>query len=255
MIKNKYFYSNIFRKREYHGCFAQKETAFICILYCDGCFCNSLFFGMYFNEYSPNYGNTRFKQSYCFRCSDMDFRTNGATGDNGVYESDINLKIVKKLQYLLEQAGCTVILTRSDENGIYSGDDNSIRSKKLSDMKNRVEIGNSSDADIFISVHLNKINEEKYYGWQTFFKKNDEKSKALAISIQNGLNDAIQKENKRKALKIENKYIIDNVKIPITIVECGFLSNIQETNLLQTDEYQNKLAWGIYLGIINFLMN
>ncbi len=175
-------------------------------------------------------------------------------GKNGVSESSINLKITKKVQHLLEQAGCEVILTRSDENGIYSSDSTSIRSKKISDMKNRVEIGNNSNADIFVSIHLNKIGESQYWGWQTFFRKNDENSKNLAISIQNGLNGAIQKQNKREALKIENKYIIDNVKIPTAIVECGFLSNAEEEKLLQTDEYQDKLAWGIYLGIINYFM-
>lgn len=175
-------------------------------------------------------------------------------GQNGISESNINLSIVQKVQYLLEQAGCTVILTRSDENGIYSND-SSIRSKKVSDMKNRVEIGNSSEADIFVSIHLNKINESRYWGWQTFFRKNDENSKNLSLSIQNGLNEAIQKQNKREPLKIENKYIIDNVKIPTTIVECGFLSNPEEANLLQTDKYQNKIAWGIYLGIINYFLS
>ena len=158
------------------------------------------------------------------------------------------------MQNLLEQAGCTVILTRSDENGIYSENSETIRDKKVNDMKNRAYIGNNSNSNIFVSIHLNKISQEQYYGWQTFFRKNDEESKALAISIQNGLNDAIQKENKREALKIENKYIIDNVKIPIVIVECGFLSNNEEADSLQTDKYQNKLAWGIYLGIINYFI-
>lgn len=147
-----------------------------------------------------------------------------------------------------------MILTRSDENGIYSENSNSIRDKKVSDMKNRVEIGNNSDADIFVSIHLNKISQTQYWGWQTFFRKNDEYSKKLAFSIQNGLNDVMQKENKREPLKIENKYIVDNVKVPITIVECGFLSNIEEANLLNTEEYQSKLAWGIYLGIINYFI-
>ena len=119
-------------------------------------------------------------------------------------------------------------------------------------MKNRVKIGNESEADIFVSIHLNKISDSKYWGWQTFFKSSDENSKKLSVSIQNGLNEVLQKQNKREPLKIENKYIIDNVKIPTTIVECGFLSNPEEANLLQTEEYQNKLAWGIYLGIINY---
>lgn len=179
---------------------------------------------------------------------------NGATGVQGLSESGINLKITKKVQNLLEQSGCTVLLTRSDEDGIYSSDSNTLREMKVSDMKNRVEIGNNSKADIFVSIHLNKIEETQYWGWQTFFRKNDDKSEKLAISLQKGLNETIQKENKREALKIENKYLVDNVAIPIAIVECGFLSNPEEANLLTTEEYQTKLAWGIYVGIMNYFI-
>lgn len=182
----------------------------------------------------------------------MDFRTIGASSDEGITEAGINLKIALKLQQLLEQSGSTVILTRSDENGIYDLDKESIREKKVSDIKNRVKIGNNSEADIFVSIHLNKISQEKYWGWQTFYKKGSENGKKLAEAIQTGLNESVQKQNKRESLKIENIYIIDNVEIPTAIVECGFLSNEVEENLLQTDSYQNTLAWGIYVGIMNY---
>lgn len=157
-----------------------------------------------------------------------------------------------KVQNLLEQSGATVILTRSDENGIYDLDKKTLREKKVSDIKNRVKIGNSANADIFVSIHLNKIPQQQYYGWQTFYKKTDESGIKLAKSIQKNLNESIQKENKREALAISDKYIVDNVDIPIIIVECGFLSNPEEENLLQTEEYQNRLAWGIYNGIIDY---
>lgn len=176
----------------------------------------------------------------------------GASSDSGVTEESINLKIVQKVQSLLEQSGSTVILTRSDENGIYDTDSESIRNKKVSDIQNRVKIGNSSSADIFVSIHLNKIEQSQYYGWQTFFKKNNEQSKALAENIQTALNGSIQKENKRQSLSITGKYIIDHVEIPITIVECGFLSNPEEAQQLQDDSYQSRLAWGIYTGIMNY---
>lgn len=176
----------------------------------------------------------------------------GASSNLGTTEESINLKITKKVQNLLEQSGSTVILTRSDENGIYDQDENSLRNKKVSDIKNRVKIGNESSADIFVSIHLNKIEQSQYYGWQTFFKQNNEQSKKLAQNIQQSLNESIQKENKRESLKISGKYIIDHVEIPISIVECGFLSNPEEEKLLQQDEYQSRLAWGIYTGIMNY---
>ena len=81
---------------------------------------------------------------------------------------------------------------------------------------------------------------------------NNEKSEELARSIQEELNSSMQRENKREALKITGKYIIEHVEIPITIVECGFLSNPEEEELLMEDEYQNKLAWGIYNGIMDY---
>ena len=173
----------------------------------------------------------------------------GAESSNGTTEAKINLQIALKLQNLLEQSGSTVILTRSDENSIYDAGNNTIHDKKVSDMKNRVKIGNESTADIFVSIHLNQIDETQYYGWQTFYNKINENSKELASCVQNGLNEAIQKENKRVPAQLNTVYLMKYVEIPITIVECGFLSNPEEEKLLQTDEYQDKLAWGIYNGI------
>lgn len=176
----------------------------------------------------------------------------GASNNSGLTEENINLVITKKVQSLLEQSGSTVLLTRSDENGIYSKEATTLREKKVTDIKNRVKIGNSSSADIFVSIHLNKIEQSQYYGWQTFFKQDNEQSKKLAQNIQKALNKSIQKENKREALKISGKYIIDHVEIPTTIVECGFLSNPEEAKMLQEDDYQNRLAWGIYTGIMDY---
>ena len=176
----------------------------------------------------------------------------GAEVGDGTTEAQTNLKIALKLQNLLEQSGCTVILTRSDENGIYDLDSKTLKQKKISDIRNRVKIGNESSADIFVSIHLNKIPEQQYDGWQTFYNKKSKQGQKLAKQIQANLNESIQKENKRVASKIENIYIINNVEIPTTIVECGFLSNPQEKELLLTDNYQNRLAWGIYNGIIDY---
>ena len=178
----------------------------------------------------------------------------GAVSSNGVSEAQINLSIALKLQNLLEQSGATVVLTRSDDNAIYDIDSKTLRQKKNSDLKNRVKIGKTSSADIFVSIHLNKIEQSQYYGWQTFFKDGNEQGKKLATCIQENLNEAIQKENKRTPLKISNIYIIKNVEIPTTIVECGFLSNPEEEKQLQTDEYQNKLVWGIYNGIMDYFL-
>ena len=177
---------------------------------------------------------------------------NGAQSSRGTTEAETNLKIALKLQNLLEQSGATVILTRSDENAIYDLDSKTLKQKKISDIHNRVKIGNESSADIFVSIHLNKIPQQQYDGWQTFYNASSENGRKLAVSIQNKLNEAIQKENNRIAKTIDNIYIIKHVEIPITIVECGFLSNPEEEKNLLEDEYQNKLSWGIYNGIVSY---
>jgi N-acetylmuramoyl-L-alanine amidase len=176
----------------------------------------------------------------------------GAENSDGLTEAETNLKIVLKLQKILEASNCNVILTRSDENGIYNLDSKSLKEMKISDMKNRVKIGNNTNADIFISIHLNKIDIESCYGWQTFYKKGSEEGKSLSNFIQTNLNQTIQIENKRVPQEISGKYIIENVQIPTVIVECGFISNEEEASKLQTDEYQEKIAWGIYTGILDY---
>ncbi len=176
----------------------------------------------------------------------------GAQSSKGTTEAETNLKIALKVQNLLEQSGSTVILTRSDEKAIYDLDKSTLKEKKISDIRNRVKIGNSSSADIFVSIHLNKIPQQQYWGWQCFYSSKNEESMKLAKILQSSLNEAIQKENKRVAMKLDTVYIMKHVEIPISIVECGFLSNPEEEKQLLEDEYQNKLAWGIYSGIIEY---
>lgn len=180
----------------------------------------------------------------------------GATGFNGTSEQAINLSIVLKLQKIIEQSGAKVILTRSDENGIYSADAKSIRNKKVSDSKNRIEIINNSYGDILVSIHLNKfVGSSKYSGWQCFYQNNNEDSKKLANLIQENLNDNISNDNKRTVMSIQSVYLMQHSQIPSVIVECGFLSNEEECSKLKDDNYQEKLAWGIFIGIQNYFNN
>ncbi len=176
----------------------------------------------------------------------------GAVGMYGTTEEAINLKISLKLQKLIEQSGGKVYLTRSDENGIYSQDSTNIKQKKASDIKNRVSIGNQEDVDIFVSIHLNKYPESIYKGWQTFYQESNEDSKTLATFVQDGISSTIDIENSRVPLPIKNIYIMDHMTKPTITVECGFLSNEEEVKRLSEDDYQNSLAWGIYIGIQDY---
>lgn len=170
-----------------------------------------------------------------------------------VYESNINLAIAKKLQIALEDKGYEVIMTRNDENNIADSENNSSISKiKQSDLSNRVKIINESGADFCVSIHLNKFQNSKYWGWQTFYNKDSEEGKALAQSIQDNIKKVVGRDNNRTPLKIEGIKIVDKTNIPVVIVECGFLSNPEECALLQNDEYQSKLVDGIVRGIEEF---
>lgn len=178
----------------------------------------------------------------------------GAVSADGVKESDLNLQIAQKLKTKLEEANIEVIMTRKDTNNIApaSEQQNKIRQIKTSDLNNRVKIANESGAVILVSIHMNKFENSKYYGWQTFYSKASEEGKKLAELIQASIGEIIQIENKRTALKIEGIKIIDKSTIPAVIVECGFLSNPEECKLLQDETYQTKLAEGIKIGIQNY---
>ena len=120
-------------------------------------------------------------------------------------------------------------------------------------MINRVEIANTSNAEIFVSIHMNKLEQTQYSGWQTFYKNQDEDSKKIAENIQISLNNFIKKQNSRTIKSISGIYLTKNVEIPLVLVECGFLSNAEENKLLQTDSYQDELAWSIYIGLMDYL--
>ena len=178
----------------------------------------------------------------------------GAVSADGVKESDINLQIASKLQKSLVSKGYQVIMTREDEGNISGlNEDSTIRSIKSQDINNRVNLANSSGAEFMISIHMNKYEDPKYYGWQTFYSKNSEQGKKLAECIQIGIKESTGLENKREALKIEGIKIIDKTTIPVVIVECGFLSNPEECKKLQNEDYQSQIVNGIVCGIESYL--
>ena len=181
----------------------------------------------------------------------------GATGNNGkIFESDLNLEIILKLQKLLELSNINVILTRSDENGIYSEDTNSIREKKISDMENRVTLSENTYADLFLSIHMNSLNNSSVKGFQVFYSNKSTNSKSCANFINENLTYSLLNfSNNKKVKEIKDIYLAKKILHPFVLIECGFLSNPDEAYLLSTDEYQNKLTWGIYTGIIDYFSN
>lgn len=173
----------------------------------------------------------------------------GSVGvSTGITERDLNIVFAKKLTKYLEDLGITVVNTRLDKNGLYKEvtDD-----YKLVDMKNRADIINNSNAQILVSIHMNKFSDQSQNGAQVFFEQGNEDSKNLAESIKNILTANF--ENARKLVLAGDYYILNETKPIGVIVECGFLSNPEEEKLLQNDEYQNKMCYSIYCGIINYL--
>lgn len=177
----------------------------------------------------------------------------GAVNKYGENESYINLKISNKLYSFLKSIGFDVSMTRYTDAGLYEeGKKNSIRSKKNEDLRNRLKIINDSNADIVISVHLNSFPQSKYYGAQTFYQKNDEEGKKCAIIIQENLRDILDKNNKRVPQIKRNVYIMDRATKTIVLVECGFLTNPTEATKLNSEVYQEKVAWAILSGILEY---
>ncbi len=174
----------------------------------------------------------------------------GKVGTNGALEKDINLEIAKKLQQFLEMADVEVILTRDSDAGLY---DENASNKKVQDMKRRVEIIEEAKPVMTVSIHQNSYHEEYVHGAQTFYYENSDQSKELAEQIQQMLLEKVDKDNTRSAKSNDSYYLLKKTSSPIVIVECGFLSNNEEALKLESDYYQEKIAWAIHLGILQYI--
>jgi len=179
----------------------------------------------------------------------------GAEAKNGLLEKDLNLKITLKVKEILEKEGIKVILTRKDDNDLCDNEEEKIKSRKNQDLNKRVEIVNNSNANLLVSIHMNSFPQEKYSGWQTFYKKNCVYSSEVAKLIQENIKTTTQIENNRVAMEINGVKIIEKSTIPAILIECGFLSNKDEAQRLNTEEYQNQIAQGIANGIISWYNN
>lgn len=180
------------------------------------------------------------------------FPDGGAIGMTGTIESTLNLKIALTVENLLKKKGYDVIMTRNDENSL-SEEGKSISEKKRNDMKKRLDIINNSDADIFVSIHMNKYNDSRYRGAQVIYSRNFTQSETLASHIQSKLCQLSENKSKRTHLEAPKSiYLLKNANIPAVIVECGFLSNFEEEQLLITEEYRKEIAKAIVSGIENY---
>lgn len=174
----------------------------------------------------------------------------GKIGINGEKEKELNLAIAKKLQKILEKKDYRIVLTRDSNKGLYH---RTAHNKKVEDMKKRCEIINKEKPVFTISIHQNSYPEEYVKGAQVFYYGQSQEGKELAEVLQKSLVAELDKENHRTAKANESYYLLKKTKTPTVIVECGFLSNRQEAELLSDAEYQQKVAVAISKGIENYL--
>lgn len=174
----------------------------------------------------------------------------GKVGINGALEKDINLQIAQKLKQYLEQEDVEVILTRDSDDGLY---DENASNKKVQDMKRRVEMIEEIAPVATVSIHQNSYHEEYVKGAQTFYYTRGEESKELAEKIQQSLLNEADKNNTRVAKANDSYYLLKKTSSTIVIVECGFLSNSEEAAKLCTEGYQDRMAWAIMMGIMQYI--
>ena len=174
----------------------------------------------------------------------------GKVGINGALEKDINLEIARKVQQKLEQAGIATIMTRKTDQGLYDeGEEN----KKQQDMKRRCSVINESEADLAVSIHQNSYTQESICGPQVFYYESSAEGKKLAICIQEALNETLKIEHPRVEKSNRTYYLLKRSEGILNIVECGFLSNKKEAELLVQDKYQERVAKAVEKGILKYL--
>lgn len=174
----------------------------------------------------------------------------GKVGVSGVLEKDINLAIARKLRERLEADGIQVVMTRENDDGLYSAN---AQNKKREDMEARVRVISEAKADFVVSIHQNSFPTEECKGAQVFYYKDSEESRKLAEVLQKKFPEVLQDGNKRQAKANGDYYLLRKTACPIVIAECGFLSNSSEEALLATETYQAKVAEALYQGMKQYV--
>ena len=174
----------------------------------------------------------------------------GKIGINNALEKDINLAIAQKLERNLRENGINVVMTRTDDNGLYEETDSN---KKVRDMKSRLAIIEEAQPVLAVSIHQNSYPDSSISGVQVFYYKDSARSKEAAEILQAQLIKTLKPKKERVAKDNSSYYLLKKTSVPIVIVECGFMSNPTEAQLLTQDDYQEKVAWAIYMGIMQVI--
>lgn len=174
----------------------------------------------------------------------------GKVGEDHILEKDINLSIATKLKERLKEFGIQIIMTRTDDDVLCSDTD---KNQKITDLNNRIKLIEESSPNFVISIHQNSYTDNRVKGAQVFYLAADSEGKKLASYIQDALNEEISFEKPREIKGNGSYYLLKKSPVVTAIVECGFLSNSEECQLLKQESYQEKLVDAITNGIMNYL--
>lgn len=168
----------------------------------------------------------------------------GAVGVNGTIEQKLNLKIAEKVCEVLQGKGIHTIMTRNDETAL-SEEKNNLRKMKREDMSARMNIMKNSEADLFISIHMNYYPGKEVNGLRIFYAANHSEIKPLSEKIQEKMSEVTGARTTAVKAADKNLFLMKNPPLPSILVECGFLSNAEEEKKLNNDDYQSRIAWAI----------
>lgn len=174
----------------------------------------------------------------------------GKVGINQALEKDVNLEIALKLRKYLEAQDIEVVMTRTEDKGLYQETD---ANKKVQDMKARLSIMEEAGPKLVVSIHQNSYPEESVNGVQVFYYRDSAAAKEAALLMQEQLITSLRPDKEREAKENTTYYILKKTTVPTIIVECGFLSNAKEAALLVTPDYQERVAWAVHLGVLRYL--
>lgn len=176
----------------------------------------------------------------------------GAVSRQGVIEKDINLSIALYLRDYLQQAGAVVVMTREGDYDLAEGDTKGYSKRKTEDLKQRVKLIQDKHADLFLSIHMNSFPSNRFSGAQTFYYPNHPDNANLAALIQDEMKRNLENTD-RIAKTVNTVYLLQALKMPSALVEVGFLSHPQESQLLRDENYQRKVAASVYKGLLRYL--
>ncbi len=177
-------------------------------------------------------------------------RDPGMVGIDGLEEKDLNLAIAGKLRESLEQRGYRVVMTREKDEGLYQED---AKNRKAQDMQNRCELIAKTQPLLSVSIHQNSYDDTQVKGPQVFYYEHSAEGEKLASCIQEQMNLQLEVENPRTIKSNGTYYLLKRSEGVLNIVECGFLTNPEEAEKLQTEEYQEQVAEAIADGIVQYL--